>query len=306
MNKKRIFFGVLLYSLQAAITTVALNNGYGRGDLSAFLIWTILFSLLMIPVGTSIRRISENWRFPIRLGTLFLIPFFFGLCWGFVVLHLLGFWFRLFSFPVTLCWMAAASVCLSSSEVTDHFHPKLLGRGIILLGSLLVCGSIPPLISNGYVYLSGEQTLEVSLFRWLPGPKPFSGFDKGSLMNLTESDIRSIRKSGIKGVVFDGGGGAGGNGPVARLIFFVATMPDREITLPLPDRCFMIYYEVAPNQFERWPKDAKVKKEQIHILPASLDKGVEPELRRPDEVSFWTESSRYTLTFDLPKAKRTK
>ncbi len=301
MRGLKTFFSVLFYSLQAAVTTIVLDNGYGRGDLSAFLLWTIPFCLLMIPIGKALRTISGSWRFQSRLTVFLFVPFFSGLLWGFLVLKFLGFWFGLFSFPVTLCWMAAGLVALASWEMVNHFHPRVLGRTAILLGSLLICGAIPPTISKAFIYLSGEQTLDVSLFRWFPGPEPFSGVEERDLVNLSDSDIIAIRKAGITGRVLGDGGGKRGNGPEARLLFFVRTMPDREISLPLPDRCFMIYYEVAPNQFERWPKNAKVRKEQIRIIPARLDKDVGPDLRRANEINFVTADSRFNLPFDYPK-----
>lgn len=85
------------------------NSGFGAGDLSAFVFWSILFSIfLLLPavlyslLQGPARTVSGVW-----LGVL--LGGFVGLGWTLLNRWFLGPWFGAWSFNVLYCWIAGGA-----------------------------------------------------------------------------------------------------------------------------------------------------------------------------------------------------
>ena len=115
MNITRLLKTILLFPFASLVCFVAsylvarfllrLNNGFGAGDISAFLYWTALFAVsLLLPsvlFGILLRdagTLNRVWV-GILLGSLA------GLGWTYLNLGLLGPWFGAWSFNVLYCWI---------------------------------------------------------------------------------------------------------------------------------------------------------------------------------------------------------
>ena len=81
------------------------RNGYGAGDLYAFMFWSVAFALLLGAFGLGWARLTSGLPLIARglLGGI--VGAGSGLLWTIVVRLLLGPWFGAFSFPVVYFWM---------------------------------------------------------------------------------------------------------------------------------------------------------------------------------------------------------
>ncbi|HEY8186332.1 MAG TPA: hypothetical protein VIF64_09700 [Pyrinomonadaceae bacterium] len=119
MNTNRLLTRVIAFALASAICFVVsylaarillvLNNGFGAGDLTAFVLWTIFFAMsLLLPAALfaillrNVRTINRVW-----IGILFGGLAGFG--WTALNLWFLGPWFGAWSFNVLFCWIAGGT-----------------------------------------------------------------------------------------------------------------------------------------------------------------------------------------------------
>lgn len=97
----------LLFSVALTVIYLAFNQWFGAGDLSAMIIWSIPFTLLVGAVvnrstARATRR-SRGWQ----LMLLGLGPALLGVGWVLVAALVLGPWIGAFSFPIAIIWMLA-------------------------------------------------------------------------------------------------------------------------------------------------------------------------------------------------------
>ena len=129
MNARHI--RMLIYAPVASIVCIgasylvarillSLQNGFGSGDLWAFLYWTVLFSIgLLLPalafafLARNLRTINRVW-----IGTL--LGGVTGFGWTLLNLMMLGPWFGAWSFNVLYCWIAGGALGILSVAVLGH------------------------------------------------------------------------------------------------------------------------------------------------------------------------------------------
>jgi uncharacterized BrkB/YihY/UPF0761 family membrane protein len=99
-----------LGSYLVALLCIGLNNGFGSGDMPAFLYWTVPFSLavllLTVPIALLIRKLDRFTRLSIAIVAGAIA----GFCWTLLNYGFLGPWFGAWSFPVVDCWIAGGVI----------------------------------------------------------------------------------------------------------------------------------------------------------------------------------------------------
>ena len=107
-------------SYLVAKTLLVLNNGFGSGDMTAFLYWTsyfagsfILPSLLFAIVLRKARTLNRVW-ISILIGGLA------GFGWTLMNLWFLGPWFGAWSFNVLYCWVLGGAFGMLSLSMLGH------------------------------------------------------------------------------------------------------------------------------------------------------------------------------------------
>ena len=102
-----------------------LNNGFGAGDMTAFLYWTSYFvGLLLVPsllfsiVFRNTRTINRVWIGVLTGGLA-------GFSWTLLNLWLLGPWFGAWSFNVVYCWVLGGAFGILVLALLGH-QPRAL------------------------------------------------------------------------------------------------------------------------------------------------------------------------------------
>ena len=132
----------LLFAVGLALVYLALNDWFGAGDLSALVVWSIPFTLLM---GSTVRRLSvrsAGWSRGRQLLLLGSAPAILGFAYVFVVALVLGPWIGAFSFPVAHIWMLAGALT------------GLLAAALLDRQSRAAAGGVAGVLSVAYLALA--------------------------------------------------------------------------------------------------------------------------------------------------------
>ena len=118
MTAVRVAATALGTSVLVAIVFVVLNGGFGVGDVTSFVFYSLPFAALSGLIARLVRRPSDALHPALRLPLAVVAGVAAGIAWTFVVALLLGPWIGAFSFPVLFCWSAggaAAMVALAAA-----------------------------------------------------------------------------------------------------------------------------------------------------------------------------------------------
>ncbi len=88
---------------------LALQSGFGAGDLSAFLYWTVLFAVALLLPAVAFALLTRNARTINRVWIGVLVGGVSGFGWTLLNLGMLGPWFGAWSFNVLYCWIAGGA-----------------------------------------------------------------------------------------------------------------------------------------------------------------------------------------------------
>lgn len=103
-------FSCFVGSYLVARLLVHSRNGFGAGDLHAFVIFTAAFAvLLLLPAGI-FAMVVRNARLVNRVGLAIFLGAFAGFGWTLLNRWYLGPWFGAWSFPVLYCWIIGGAV----------------------------------------------------------------------------------------------------------------------------------------------------------------------------------------------------
>ena len=89
---------------------LSLQNGFGSGDLWAFLYWTVIFSIVLLLPALAFVLLSRNMRTINRVWIGTLLGGVAGFGWTLLNLMMLGPWFGAWSFNVLYCWIAGGAI----------------------------------------------------------------------------------------------------------------------------------------------------------------------------------------------------
>jgi hypothetical protein len=93
-----------------------MNGGFGAGDISAFIYYTIPFAIALSLL--SLVFVMFPKRYPInRVLLALMIGAMSGFLWTVYNRWMLGLWFGAWSFPVLYCWMVGGAFGLVSAAI---------------------------------------------------------------------------------------------------------------------------------------------------------------------------------------------
>lgn len=266
MIKKRSIATIastFLVALSAGAIAVALNDGFGSGDLVPFAIYCVPFALVAAPAATLAFRLTA--RLPVRLAST--IAFIVGLLFGWLgtctVALLLGAWFGAMSVPVLQVWCIAAAFIFSAAVLLRRVPwSRGAAQRLAVLASLSVFASagFQPALSLA----TGDQELTVFFFRHYPGDGELDTSDAAKVLDAADIDI--LKQTGLRGTL-ESRGWQGSNStqwPHAKA-FIIFTRPlTTEGSLPQPKHCTIAYVQEGSG-FRRVPSDASTFSRQMDI-----------------------------------------
>lgn len=88
---------------------LASRNGFGSGDLAAFMYWTVIFAVLLSLLALAFAYCLRDFRTINRVWIAVLIGGVAGFGWTLLNLVMLGPWFGAWSFNVLYCWIAGGA-----------------------------------------------------------------------------------------------------------------------------------------------------------------------------------------------------
>lgn len=110
----RLLSGLLHLAAALAVLAVVLyrQNGFGNGDTTAFLFWTVPLAAGLTGTGPALAGLLRGRPLAVRLGGLALAAGLLALGWAYGVTLLLGPLVGAFSFPIFYLWAAGAAAQL--------------------------------------------------------------------------------------------------------------------------------------------------------------------------------------------------
>src|SRR5882672_3911080 len=134
---------------------IAKNHGFGRGDLSSYAFWNLLFAIYLYAVATVLQPRLHVAHVGVRVFAWTLIGGVAGFLWTWIVAVALGPWIGAFSFPVLYIWTAAGAIAgaaigwRATADVTPRRRrpwlvllvPPVTLLGVVLLEAMLYLGS---------------------------------------------------------------------------------------------------------------------------------------------------------------------
>ena len=258
----------LIASVLVAVLMVALQGGFGAGDMWSFLFWTLPFAVGMAVVGSLSMKLFCRLSFFIRYSVAALSGGLLGFIWTFIVALVLGPWFGAFSFPVLLIWAAGgASGMISSTGACKGRKKGHLAIEVTLIVSICLFAAIgtKPL----FALLASDQKLEVVLVKWKPGPDPLSVRELGG-SGLNDQELAQLKSTGITGKLDIVGISIYGSGEHSRALIVVHHQVDDPVKLPQPDKAEVIYIQNG-NDWKTYPSNVPTLKRVISLKRSKQD-----------------------------------
>lgn len=259
-----------------AVGYVLAQGGFGAGDLTAVLVWTVPLALLL---GLLARLSRPLWaRFHPLLAWLLaaFLGLGAGLIWTLGAAMLIGPWFGAFSVPVLFCWAGGGLSGLVAGSALHVPHGRRHLGALLLPIALFLAAGYPPVTA---ALTKSEQTQLVFLHHD-PGPGQLSVEDPHD--RLTPADLDLLRASGLTGQVRVRGTYAFGRGRVNRALLVMSRQVAGQLDLPQPYRSTVLYIQEEVD-FRLHPPDAQTQPYPIRLSVASHDqKQTHVDLWRPD------------------------
>lgn len=102
----------ILTCLLAALIILYRQNWFGKGDIYAFIFWTIPLVTALSIAGKTFVNLFRRFAFGVRLLLIILIAALLSIGWSFCVALVLGPWIGAFSIPILYLWFAGSIVQL--------------------------------------------------------------------------------------------------------------------------------------------------------------------------------------------------
>jgi hypothetical protein len=102
----------ILTCLIVAIIILFIQDWFGKGDIYAFIFWTVPFALIVAIVGKPLLNLFRKTKTLVRILLTAITTGILSVGWAYCVALLLGPWMGAFSIPVLYLWMAGCFVQL--------------------------------------------------------------------------------------------------------------------------------------------------------------------------------------------------
>lgn len=247
-----------------AVAYVVSQGGFGAGDLTPALIWTVPLALMLAALARALRPLWRrlhpllSWLLSSMLGLVL------GFAWTLAVALLLGPWFGAFSIPVLFCWTGGGLSGLVAASAV-HAPRRRTHVALLLLPLFLLVAAGQPSVA---AWMTGSEQTQLVFLRHIPGPEPLSILDE--LGGLTDHDRQLLHESGLTGQVRLEGSYAGGRGRVNRALVVMSRQVDAALDLPQPDGDTVLYLQSSLD-FQLYPPDARTQPRPMRVAPASHD-----------------------------------
>lgn len=257
-----------------AATMIAINHGFGAGDMWSFLVWSLPFAALIGVSNLFLTRLYCRLLLPIRYPVAILLGAIAGALWTYLVALFLGAWFGAFSFPVLSCWIGggagamviAAGTCMGVKKKTAVVE-LLLVTAIIVIAAM----GTEPL----FAWLSPDQRLEVVFVQWTPSSEHLSvkgipSMAESPATTLTSKEVAQLEAMGLTGKLTITASSFQGTGKQSRAVIVMHRQVESAVELAQPDATEVIYVQNG-NEWKMYPPDAPTLKRAILLEPFKHD-----------------------------------
>ena len=257
-----------------AATMIAINHGFGAGDMWSFLFWSLPFAALIGVLNLFLTRLYCRLLFLIRYPVAILLGAIAGALWTYLVALFLGAWFGAFSFPVLPCWIGGASGAMVMAAGTCMGMKK----NTVVVELLLVI-TIIVIAATGseplFAWLSPDQRLEVVFVQWTPGSEHLSvkgipSIAESPATTLTSEEVARLEAMGLTGKLTITASSFQGAGKHGRVVIVMHRQVESAVELAQPDATDVIYIQDG-NEWKMYPPDAPTLKRAILLEPFKHD-----------------------------------
>ena len=117
--------GCLIGSYVMARVLVALNGGFGAGDVPAFFYSTLPFAVVLLLPALVVLVFLRRVHPVIRVALALVVGVASGFVWTVFNRWMLGPWFGAWSFPVLYCWLFGGALGIVGATVAQTLFPKI-------------------------------------------------------------------------------------------------------------------------------------------------------------------------------------
>lgn len=250
----------LAASMSLAAAKVALQSGFGAGDLMPFLFWTIPLSVAIGLVKTGLVAALRGRSSVVAHAVSGIVGVVVGVFWTFLVASWLGPFFGAFSFEVLTCWIVGGA---SGLIITWNGTALSLPVSIAIVVVIWFSG----LISDRPIsrLLSDSRQIEVVAVKWKPGSDSLSNPPILG-MKLSDADLERLKSIGLTGQVEFASSGGSGEGKRGRAIIVMSQQLKQSASLPQPDGGEVVYLQ-TPEGWKIYPSNAATLGRNIQLWP---------------------------------------
>ena len=142
--------GFFIVSIATALLLLWLQDWFGKGDIDAFLIWSVPLALALYYASALMdRRVAVAPVWSRYLLTSALGPFL-ALLWTLAVMIIMGGWFYAFSFSVFFCWITGSLFALLFSVAAKHPRSWPIALCLFVVVSLSIAAGFVLIESRPY------------------------------------------------------------------------------------------------------------------------------------------------------------
>ena len=142
--------GFFIVSIGTALLLLRLQDWFGKGDIEAFLIWSVPLAIALYHAPALLdRRIALLPVWSRYLLTSALGPFL-ALLWTLVIMIIMGGWFYAFSFNVFFCWVTGSLFALLFNMAAKHLRSWPIALCLFVVVSLSIGAGLMLIQSRPY------------------------------------------------------------------------------------------------------------------------------------------------------------
>jgi hypothetical protein len=273
------FAGACVAACSAALLSLLQGNGLAASDLLAFAFYTLPFGLGVALFCVLASRFYSGAPFLGRHLLAFLAGPGLGTAYTVLVVRFLGPWAHSFSLPLWADWAVGGWVGVGCAVFAPGgWAPWFRHTALVFGVGLAAAGVGLPLVLEG---MAQGQSTSLCVLKWNPN---VSELKIGTLarQSLMPKGVEALQREGVKGLLVNWGGVADtedASEPDSMAIVLVTKRPTREVELPQPDRCVIVYEQDGDN-WKKLPGDAPTRRGNLVLAPGENPK---------TQTQFWIE-----------------
>lgn len=257
-----------------AATMIAINHGFGAGDLWPFLFWSLPLAASIGVSSLFLTRLYCRLLLPFRYPVAILLGAIAGALWTYLVALFLGAWFGAFSFPVLSCWIGgAAGAMVIAAGTCMGVKKRTVVVDVLLVTTIIVIaatGTVPL-----FAWLSPDQSLQVVFVQWTPSSEHLSvkgipPIGESPATTLTSEEVAQLEAMGLTGKLTITASSVHGTGKHSRAVIVMHRRVGSAVELAQPDATEVIYIQNG-NEWKMYPPDSPTLRRSILLEPFKHD-----------------------------------